>query len=877
MEFGKGRIANQAGAASCVGRSGNTVVVATASPGPELMVQYRQSYHAVGQIPDAKSRRDNTRILSPAEILASRAIDRAIRPIFASSSSTTTTSNTTATTNNNENSSNKERSPVDIQVKLQSYDPLRGGHPVAVAINTAAACCHVPVAATVLAVHASGTVVQDPSVTVACLDDSDVDVIGTLLYAGTDNDQMVMMEWTSHQAPLPDNQWKNLLEIAQASIQPILSTVREYQQLDSKLEEDSNPPQETNQLDAALRASLGLPPRPLQSLAEVVPPIRTIWDDKAFLNDCVVYCREAIGESIDRIFGFQPTNCVLRSMEATDLTKVQMHSLDDDILLSKQYRAQRETIVRSEVARLMQECAGNRYGGLTETDSMPEMERALEQICYQLFEQSMWSVSSQYGERADHRRGSGPGSGWNTIRPVRIQVPALPDNVHGSALFARGDTQVLCTATLAPPKDGLAQDPWLAKVKQKLKAGDIDDKINPDTESLPVGSLRYLRSQEALLSDLNSSKVKADREQTGDSGRLNEVKRLWMQYDFPSYVTKSGAQRERRAVGHGALAERALECVLPTEFPYVVRLTSEVTDSNGSSSMASVCGATLALLDAGVKLKEPVAGVSVGLAIPYEKGLDMKPSLLLDITGTEDHYGGMDMKVAGTLSGVTAIQLDVKRPANVSTILDGLQLASAGRRKILDEMNVQMASVEIFRGLNPRPAYKDSAPRVEVIAFDPKRKKDLIGPGGAVLRQLENRYGVSLDLTQDGRCLLFGDDRILVAQAKAAIMDLVADVVEGQVYTGTVIELKDFGAIIELLRNKEGILHVSELTPGVDALFLKKHSQGAPGYLREVLHVGQQIEVMCIGVDHLQGTIRLSRKAVLEQMDNSNKPWYAQI
>jgi polyribonucleotide nucleotidyltransferase len=232
--------------------------------------------------------------------------------------------------------------------------------------------------------------------------------------------------------------------------------------------------------------------------------------------------------------------------------------------------------------------------------------------------------------------------------------------------------------------------------------------------------------------------------------------------------------------------------------------------------------------------------------------------LLLDITGTEDHYGEMDFKIAGTANGVTALQLDVKRPLSQKLLLEALELARAGRRAMLEEMNSQSKALG---GLLPRPEPKESAPRVEVVRFNPQRKRDLVGPGGVVLRQLEDRYGVSIDLTQEGQCLLFGANREMVALAKSTVMDLVADVVEGEVYEGTIIEIKDFGAIVELLRNKEGLLHVSEL---MDKQASRDHPDGNLGMVHQHLRLGQRIKVICTGVDLVQGTIKLSRKGLSE-------------
>jgi polyribonucleotide nucleotidyltransferase len=228
----------------------------------------------------------------------------------------------------------------------------------------------------------------------------------------------------------------------------------------------------------------------------------------------------------------------------------------------------------------------------------------------------------------------------------------------------------------------------------------------------------------------------------------------------------------------------------------------------------------------------------------------------------------MDFKIAGTRHGVTAVQLDVKEPLPVDILIEGLYLARSGRTAILNVMQDQ--SVKAFGGFYCRPEPKESAPRVEVVRFDPQRKRDLVGPGGVVLRQLEERYGISLDLTQEGQCLLFGTNREMVEKAKWTVMDLVADVVEGEVYTGTIIEIKDFGAIVELLRNKEGLLHVSELSTDDDEA--RRHPEGNAGFVSHHLKVGQKIEVLCIGVDPIQGSVKLSRKALLERKNKAYSP-----
>jgi len=338
---------------------------------------------------------------------------------------------------------------------------------------------------------------------------------------------------------------------------------------------------------------------------------------------------------------------------------------------------------------------------------------------------------------------------------------------------------------------------------------------------------------------------------------LSERRRAFLQYDFPAYskgeIQVGPRSANRREIGHSALAEKAILPTLPpaSKFPYAIRMTSEVTSSNGSSSMASVCGVTLSLLDAGVPVSAPAAGVSVGLVKDASKN---SHQLLLDITGTEDHYGLMDFKVAGTAEKVTAMQLDVKEPVSFSIVTDALDLAKKGRVAILDEMKAQskISSKGAISNLLHRPELKSSAPRSSVVTFDPARKKDLLGPGGVVIRQMEDRFNVSLDLTQEGQCLLFGDDKEMVRKAKAAVMDLVSDVEVGVAYQGTIVEIRDFGVIIELLRNKEALLHVSELA-GKEKI--RGHPKGTLGLLNERFVAGQKVDVVCTAVDPVQGII----------------------
>ena len=337
--------------------------------------------------------------------------------------------------------------------------------------------------------------------------------------------------------------------------------------------------------------------------------------------------------------------------------------------------------------------------------------------------------------------------GLDEIRPTSAEVQAIP-RVHGTGLFTRGETQVLSSLALADL--GLAQ---------RL------DTIEP---------------------------------QTG--------KRYMHHYNFPPYSTgetgRLGSPR-RREIGHGALAERALVPVIPSEdeFPYALRIISEVLESNGSSSMASVCGSTLALMDGGVPIKAPVAGVAMGLV---KEGDDYV--ILSDIQGLEDHMGDMDFKVAGTADGITALQMDMKITGVSAHLLqEALEQAKAGRLQIL----------EILRGAiaEPRAEVSDYAPRVEVLKIPKDKIGMLIGPGGKTINALQEQFGVNISVEDDGTVFVAGEGSIS-RDAASAINGMMKDVEAGEIYTGKVVKTTNFGAFVELTPGRDGLVHISRLAPG---------------------------------------------------------------
>jgi polyribonucleotide nucleotidyltransferase len=383
------------------------------------------------------------------------------------------------------------------------------------------------------------------------------------------------------------------------------------------------------------------------------------------------------------------------------------------------------------------------------------------------------------GHRLDGRK-------FDEIRPIWIEVGVLP-RAHGSAVFTRGETQALVSATLGTDDDS-----------QKIEM--VDGEI---------------------------------------------YKRFMLHYNFPPFsVGEVQFLRGpgRREIGHGALAERSLVPVLPTEeeFPYTVRIVSDILESNGSSSMASVCGGTLALMDAGVPLKAPVAGVAMGLVMDEKTG---KWAVLSDIAGAEDHYGDMDFKVAGTRAGITALQMDIKVSGITMDIMrHALAQARTGRLHILDKMHETLSA--------PRGNISNYAPRIVTIKIPVEKIRDVIGPGGKTIRMIIEKTGVKIDVEDDGRVNVASADEGAAARAIAMIQELTATPELNKTYTGRVERITDFGAFIEIMPGVDGLLHVSEI------------ANYRVQDVRDELKEGEQIMVKVINVDP-SGKVRLSRKALL--------------
>jgi polyribonucleotide nucleotidyltransferase len=355
------------------------------------------------------------------------------------------------------------------------------------------------------------------------------------------------------------------------------------------------------------------------------------------------------------------------------------------------------------------------------------------------------------------------------------------------------------------------------------------------------GSGLFKRGQTQVLSIATLGAT--DEEQTIDGLGEEESKRYMHHYNFPPFsVGEVRPLRSpgRRDIGHGALAERALRGMIPEreDFPYVIRVVSETLESNGSSSMASVCGSTLALMDAGVKIKAPVAGVAMGLMTEGERF-----AVLTDIQGMEDFGGDMDFKVAGSRDGITAIQLDTKLPGVIWDVFPKtLEMARKARIEILDHMEAAIAE--------PREELSPYAPRIFVIEIHPERIGDVIGPGGKVIKKIQAETGAKIDIEQTGKVYIACLDAAGGERAKKMIEDLTRDVKVGEVYLGRVTRMMNFGAFVEILPGKEGLVHVSQLAP-----FRVERPE-------DVVKIGDEITVKVAEIDS-QGRINLTRKGVL--------------
>jgi len=411
----------------------------------------------------------------------------------------------------------------------------------------------------------------------------------------------------------------------------------------------------------------------------------------------------------------------------------------------------------------------------TEEGEQAEAGKAFDHLKERIFRDQMLK---------DRRRPDG--RAFDQIRPITCEIGVLP-RTHGSATFTRGETQALVTTTLGTKDD-----------EQRIELFD-------PTET---------------------------------------SKRFMLHYNFPPFsVGEVGFMRGpgRREIGHGALAERALSPVIPDEkdFPYTLRVVSDILESNGSSSMASVCGGTLSLMDAGVPLAAPVAGIAMGLVLEGDSY-----AVLTDIAGAEDHYGDMDFKVAGTKDGITALQMDIKVP-NVTTkiMAEALEQARKGRLEILNKMMATIAT--------PRSQLSQYAPRIYTTKIPTDKIRELIGPGGKVIKGIIDQTGVKIDVSDDGTVNIFASDGESANRALQMVSDIAAVAEVGKTYLGKVVRIADFGAFVEIFPGTDGLLHISEI------------SESRIKNVRDELKEGDQILVKVLALEG--NKIKLSRKAILKE------------
>ena len=439
-----------------------------------------------------------------------------------------------------------------------------------------------------------------------------------------------------------------------------------------------------------------------------------------------------------------------------------------------------EKLAREENIEKVKETAVEHFEAvLEENDEKAGLLKQVSQLVDNLEKDEVRRLITEEKVRPDGRK-------IDEIRPLSSEIDLLP-RVHGSGLFTRGQTQALTSATLAP-----------------------------------LGEYQVI-----------------------DGLGIEEGKRFIHHYNFPQFsvgsVGRAGSPG-RREIGHGALGERALKQVIPTpeDFPYTIRLVSEVLESNGSSSQASICAGTLALMAAGVPIKAPVAGIAMGL---ISDGTNY--TVLTDIQGLEDHLGDMDFKVAGTTTGITALQMDIKIQGITEQILrEALTQAKKARFEILEELTSTIAE--------PRKELSPYAPKIEMISIHPDKIKVVIGRGGETINSIIDETGVKIDIDQEGHVSIASTDAAMIQRAKEIIEDLTREIEAGQVYEGTVRRIEKFGAFVEIAKGKDGLVHISELA----------HERVAK--VEDVLAIGDKVKVKVTEIDG-QGRINLSRKALIEK------------
>lgn len=493
-------------------------------------------------------------------------------------------------------------------------------------------------------------------------------------------------------------------------------------------------------------------------------------------------------EEIKRLIAFQEDIAAKVGKEKMEVVLYELDAqLEAEIRARVEGEVKRVVQVPEKLAReaAIEQLKAEVVAAYEEQEADEETIKQVKEILYKLVKEEVRRLITEEKVRPDGRK-------VDEIRPLSSAVGLLP-RTHGSGLFTRGQTQALSVCTLGA-----------------------------------LGDVQIL-----------------------DGLGIEETKRFMHHYNFPPFsVGETGAMRGpgRREIGHGALGERALEPVIPSEkeFPYTIRLVSEVLESNGSTSQASICASTLAMMDAGVPIKAPVAGIAMGLVKSGEHY-----TILTDIQGMEDHLGDMDFKVAGTEQGVTALQMDIKIKGLSREILEeALQQARKGRLEILKHM------MQTISG--PRKELSPYAPKILTMQINPDKIRDVIGPSGKQINKIIEETGVKIDIEQDGTIFISSVNEEMNKRAKKIIEDIVREVEVGQVYLGKVKRIEKFGAFVELFSGKDGLVHISEL------------AEERVGKVEDVVSIGDEILVKVTEIDK-QGRVNLSRKAVLRDQKEAEQ------
>lgn len=748
MVFETGQVARQASGSVMVHYGGTVLLVAaTGAEKPRegvdflpLTVDYEERLYAVGRIPGSWTRREGRP--HDKAILTARLVDRGLRPLF------------------------PEGHRKDVHVVAMVLSVEQDNAPEVCAINGASAALmlsDVPFLGPIGAVEigrVDGRFIINPTHEEGMRSDLRLTVSGT-------RDAVIMVEAGAHEVPEADI--LEAIRVAHEAIKGICDfQMRMVERAGRAKVSEAGADSLDSEVDAVarealidlLRAPSG--EEPAQGIEEIRSQVQASLEQRSKGD-----VNRAFHSLVSQVIQNEIPARVQALVEAAVRRAVEVSLAAGCDRLS--LKRERESLIDRAEEQAVEELHL----------LVPGWEKDVKSAVFKTLKATVRRMMLEEGKRID---GRSPGQ----VRPIWCGVGILP-RTHGSALFTRGETQVLTVGTLGA-------------------VGDVQQLDDVDPE---------------------------------------EYRRFMHHYNFPPFSvgeTRPMRGPGRREIGHGALASKAIEAVLPDEesFPYTIRLVSEVLESNGSTSMASVCGSCLCLMDAGVPIKAPVAGVAMGLVKEGDR-----ITVLTDIQGIEDAMGDMDFKVAGTRKGITALQMDVKVSGIDHPVLEkALAQAREGRCHILDEMLKVISE--------PRNDLSPHAPRITVLHIDPERIRDIIGPGGKVIQKLQAETNTKIDVEQDGRVFISAIDHDGGIRAEKTIRALTAEVTPGEIYSGKVTRLMNFGAFVEILPNKEGLVHISEL------------AEGRVGKVEDVVAVGDEIEVKVVEIDKI-GRINLSRRLALRE------------